>query len=428
MSNDAVAKGGLGVLGLKNLGNTCFMNTALQCILATDLFTSYFQQNEELFNTLLSSNSNNNSNGHSSSSSSSSSIMSNPLRRRQQQSSDSNMVSGNNMQVSTAFYQLIHQFVKADCNRPSPIAPQELKFVVAKNAPWLIGNQQHDCQEFLRYLLDALSEELKSFNKKKIKEHEGDGAAAAVSHQTRKNSSSSGRGSRLRLLGGRSRNQSIEDNDEVVIVENDSSNSGGSKVVAVMKQSTSPQDEEGEEESLQDEKFKSSTQNNLVVNNSRSHSTISNNSNSNNNNNNNNNQRNDALKECELEIKESNQRWDQCFTSNATIVEQCFQGQLRSRIECCVCKHVSFCFDPFLDISVPIPESAKHVEKRERGGGGGGGVSSSSRAPSCSLEECLKCFTETEVGLFALLCVCEYIFYAVYLFDVVGFTFYPLIS
>lgn len=41
-----------------------------------------------------------------------------------------------------------------------------------------------------------------------------------------------------------------------------------------------------------------------------------------------------------------------------------FGGQLRSRVECTACGSVSLCFDPFLDISVPIPDAHKQVNPK----------------------------------------------------------------
>jgi ubiquitin C-terminal hydrolase len=37
-------------------------------------------------------------------------------------------------------------------------------------------------------------------------------------------------------------------------------------------------------------------------------------------------------------------------------VADLFCGQLQSRVQCLTCKRYSFCFDPFMDISVPVPK------------------------------------------------------------------------
>jgi len=61
-----------------------------------------------------------------------------------------------------------------------------------------------------------------------------------------------------------------------------------------------------------------------------------------------------------------------------------FCGQLKSAIKCTNCGYVSTCFDPFLDLSVPIPK--RFCENRY-----------SSRDDTCTLDECLQTFTDDEV-------------------------------
>lgn len=40
-----------------------------------------------------------------------------------------------------------------------------------------------------------------------------------------------------------------------------------------------------------------------------------------------------------------------------SLVDDLFGGQLQSTITCSACSHASHCFDPFLDLSVPIPKN-----------------------------------------------------------------------
>jgi hypothetical protein len=69
----------------------------------------------------------------------------------------------------------------------------------------------------------------------------------------------------------------------------------------------------------------------------------------------------------------SQEAWRHYVTKNDSIITEIFGGQLQSSIECLTCHHISYCFDPFLDLSLPI------------------GAGSS----KCTVESCLECFSGT---------------------------------
>ncbi|CAI5483358.1 unnamed protein product [Closterium sp. Yama58-4] len=55
------------------------------------------------------------------------------------------------------------------------------------------------------------------------------------------------------------------------------------------------------------------------------------------------------------EAEQAEALWRQHCVRFASPIQQIFCGQLQSTIECLTCHHRSHCFDPFLDLSVPIP-------------------------------------------------------------------------
>ncbi|CAI5514867.1 unnamed protein product [Closterium sp. Naga37s-1] len=55
------------------------------------------------------------------------------------------------------------------------------------------------------------------------------------------------------------------------------------------------------------------------------------------------------------EAEQADALWRQHCVRFASPIQQIFCGQLQSTIECLTCHHRSHCFDPFLDLSVPIP-------------------------------------------------------------------------
>uniref|UniRef100_A0A8D0A2D6 Ubiquitin carboxyl-terminal hydrolase n=1 Tax=Sander lucioperca TaxID=283035 RepID=A0A8D0A2D6_SANLU len=122
-------RGQPGVCGLTNLGNTCFMNSALQCLSNAPPLTEYFLQSsylEELNFT-------------------------NPL--------------GMKGEIAEAYADVIKQMWSG---RHYSVVPRVFKTKVGHFASQFLGYQQHDSQELLSFLLDGLHEDL---NRVKNKEY-----------------------------------------------------------------------------------------------------------------------------------------------------------------------------------------------------------------------------------------------------------------
>nr|XP_036852250.1 ubiquitin carboxyl-terminal hydrolase 11 isoform X4 [Manis javanica] len=120
-----------GICGLTNLGNTCFMNSALQCLSNVPQLTEYFLKNcylEEL-------------------------NFCNPL--------------GMKGEIAEAYADLVKQ---AWSGRHRSIVPNVFKTKVGHFASQFLGYQQHDSQELLSFLLDGLHEDLNRIKKKEYVE------------------------------------------------------------------------------------------------------------------------------------------------------------------------------------------------------------------------------------------------------------------
>jgi ubiquitin C-terminal hydrolase len=100
--------------------------------------------------------------------------------------------------------------------------------------------------------------------------------------------------------------------------------------------------------------------------------------------------------------------WRGYLLRNKSIVVDLFQGQLRSSLQCRVCKHTSITFDPFMYLSVPMPRKQQQQPEPAADGSSTASTSSSSTASISSssssaeeqqpptLERCIELFCEAE--------------------------------
>lgn len=116
-----------GVCGLTNLGNTCFMNSALQCLSNTPPLTEFMTSNKYLDEI----------------------NEENPL--------------GMQGKIARAYGDMIKNMWSGNEN---VFTPREFKFAVGSFAPQFSGFAQQDCQELMAFLLDGLHEDLNRIKKK----------------------------------------------------------------------------------------------------------------------------------------------------------------------------------------------------------------------------------------------------------------------
>ena len=118
----------LGCTGLSNLGNTCYMNAALQCLRSVPELTIYFLSGEW-----------------------------------KKEINRENVLSHNG-DVAAAYAHLINEIYAQP--PPNSVTPRQFKNTVGRYAPAFSGYGQQDSQEFLGFLLDGLQEDLSRIHKK----------------------------------------------------------------------------------------------------------------------------------------------------------------------------------------------------------------------------------------------------------------------
>jgi len=111
------------VVGLQNMGNTCYMGASLQCLINTPMLSQYFE-NKYLY--------------------------------------DLNTEGSWGMvgKLAVAFSELVIEIHKSERGGPHQVAPRAFKRIIGDFAPTFAGWNQHDAQEFLSIFLSGLSEDV----------------------------------------------------------------------------------------------------------------------------------------------------------------------------------------------------------------------------------------------------------------------------
>jgi ubiquitin C-terminal hydrolase len=136
-----------GKMGLRNLGNTCFMNSALQCLSHVELLTRYFLSNQY----------------------------------KKDLNRDNPLGTGGNL--ADEYDALLKELWFGTAPNTSPA---NLKRAISRFAPQFSGFQQHDAQELLAYIIDGLHEDLNRVKHKpytEVKESDGSQDDAAVAKE-----------------------------------------------------------------------------------------------------------------------------------------------------------------------------------------------------------------------------------------------------
>ena len=381
------------VVGLENLGNTCFMNCTLQQLLHVQPLVSYFLQDDI-------------------------------VNRVNKRSCRDGVLCG-------SFATLCRDVIKAANSSTKSIAPVKFKKAVAQYAPYLLDYQQQDCHEFMRFLLDGLSEDL---CRSELPERKPPAATPAKTESLSEGNSPSlsvkatspakkGLSERLRerVSGARTTYSDVpvltSNKSAPPAIGKQSSPAASFKGVNPFSisgktddTSVGEADEEGRGEGSELDTIASGAIAQIEIDNKNMGGTTESGLTT------------TAItsaeteteggretpaaeaatpapeKEKEKELSLSPQQaaykaWQGYMKLNDSVVSDLFAGMLQSTLECQTCKNTTHSFEPFLDISVSIPraESKSMLQKTLLATGSGGGEGS-----RISLDTCFSQYTASE--------------------------------
>ena len=328
-------------VGLENLGNTCFMNSSLQCLMHIDEFINYFLDGSYV--------------------------------------NDINKSSPSKGIVAQAFAELVKKIFKASKTSQGYVSPQEFQVQMRKLVPHLMNFRQQDCQEFLRFLLDSLSEDLNRSSREKKGVDESKTPKMNREYMDKTGDSN---GNSTDTMSTPSRPQFTSPLVDPVRPMGSSQSDSISPLSKQRNRSNSVDN---------GDKLKEVSSNlaNMSVDDSK-----------------------DKEKVKKLTIpEEADNSWNSYLRMSNSIISDIFSGQFQSTIECLTCNNRSSSFDPYFDICLPIPNSEATNAVPTRGLRkkiasnmfGGNGKRSSDTTPEYegkerySIEDCIKGFTADEV-------------------------------
>lgn len=137
-----------GLSGLRNIGNTCYMNSALQCLCATNLLLAFLLKKD--FHSDLYSNSQD--------------IVANRVRKQENITDSDNVsvyVSDIKKEYKASVTYNLYKLIRAMWQLNQEITPKTFKETIGRLNPVFKGYTQNDSQEFLSFVLDRIHEELK---------------------------------------------------------------------------------------------------------------------------------------------------------------------------------------------------------------------------------------------------------------------------
>ncbi|GAB5357577.1 hypothetical protein AAMO2058_000386300 [Amorphochlora amoebiformis] len=242
-----------GAVGLTNLGNTCFINSVVQCLKQVPEFRNFFTSG------------------------------------RYESSINRKNELGTQGRFAYAFSRLFKSMYNGK-NRV--VAPREVIHETIRRQPDFGGGAQHDASEFLSFLLDTLHEDLKSEYSKKPKNIDNTRISSPKSSQDSKKGGENSRKKQVSRKRGRKEGCfecGGRVTDGVCII----CGAESSKAKKAKRPKINPGD--GDEE------------------------------------------------------------WQNYLKNNSSVIVALFQGQLRSLVKCTACGQDSTTFEPFLQLSLPIP-------------------------------------------------------------------------